>query len=259
MAKIKIGWCSYNHCWPKAVEQEYASLFSEFALAPARLSETLKREQGDFWNDCPAYNNFISNVFAVFAPFPLKWKVSDDGSGISSTIRNPDKLSDVPFHFSEAFFDYAKIRTQQKLLGLGDRIPELPIFDFRMHTLFVSNRPNTWVDLMPAFLHDTSRLNVRPIPGSFNINAWPRPTVFAGPLLDGAKAVEMERGDALYYVRFRTEDPADSFELVPIRFTERLRQAVTARVNYKTLFPLQSWRLMQSLDPVHDWFDEGRS
>ena len=255
MAKVAIGWCSYNHCWPAAVEKEYSSLFTEFALPPARLSEVLLRQEADFWNECPAYNNFMNNVFAVLAPFPISWKVSEDNKSITSNIKNPEQFSKVPFHFSQAFFDYKKIQVQQKMLGLTDQLPEHPIFDFRMHTLFLSNKKNTWVDLMPASYHDNSTLNVRPIPGSFNVNAWPRPTVFAGPVLDTSKPVTFDRGDALYYVRFRTEDPTDSFELKHVEFTKKLQDAVTARVNLKTIFPKYSWKLMHSLG-AFKWFDE---
>ncbi len=255
MARITIGWCAYNHSWPPAVEKEYSSLFSEFAIAPARLSEVLPRGQADFWNDCPAYHSFVSNLFVVFSPFPMTWKVADDNKGITTNIKNPEQFASVPFHFSQGFFDYKKIQTQQKLLGLTDQLPEHPIFDFRMHTLFLSNKKNTWLDLMPAFMHDTHELNMRPIPGSFNINAWPRPTVLAGPVIDASRPVTFNRGDALYYVRFRTEEPADTFELKPVEFTPRLRDAVTARVNLKTLFPKYSWKLMQSLGKF-TWFEE---
>jgi hypothetical protein len=250
MARVTIGWCIYNHCWPAAVEQEYASLFSEFALPPARLADILPRRDDELWNDCPAYNQFVHNLFVVLAPFPVTWQVSEDKTTIRSNIPN------VPVPFSNAFFDHTKIRTQQKRLGLpAEKLPEHPIFDFRMHTLFVSNRPNTWLDLYPAFLHDTRRLNVLPIPGSFNIHAWPRPTVLAGPLRDTSQPVVIDRGDPLYYVRFRTKDPADSFELRSIPFTRRLRDAVTSRVNLKNIFPRLSWKLMQQIGPYH-WFEE---
>ena len=255
MARITIGWCTYNHCWPSAVEKEYSSLFSEFAIAPARLAEKLPRRAEEFWNDCPAYNHFVNNLFVVVSPFPVSWRVADDNRTIETNIQNPKKLANVPFHFSDAFFEHEKIRSQQKILGLGDELPEHPIFDFRMHTLFVSNQQDTWLDLMPAFLHDTTKLNVKPIPGSFNVSSWPRPSVFAGPVIDKTKPVEFDRGDVLYYVRFRTEDPADTFELKEIEFTEKLRRAVSSRVNLKTIFPGYSWSLMQKLSGKR-WFDE---
>jgi hypothetical protein len=124
-----------------------------------------------------------------------------------------------------------------------------------MHTLFVSNKRNTWLDLFPAFLHPNPKRNVQAIPGCFNINSWPRPTVFSGPVIDTSQPVLLDRGDALYYVRFRTEDPAENFDLKPIEFTEKLRSAVTARVNLKTIFPKLSWRLMQQLGGSR-WFEE---
>lgn len=250
MATITIGWCAYNHCWPKAVEAEFSSLFSEFALPPARLSDVLPKGQDDLWNDCPAYNDLVQKLFVVFSPFPITWQVSDDRTTIVTNIKN------VPVPFSKAFFDYAKIASQQQRLGLPpDRMPERPIFDFRMHTLFVSNKPNTWIDVLPAFLHDMSHVNVRAIPGSFDVSAWPRPTVFAGPIIDPGRPVTLERGDPLYYVRFRTRDPADTFKLKAIPYTRSLQAAVTARVNLKNLFPRYSWKLMQTLRP-RPWFDE---
>ncbi|MFV2067996.1 MAG: hypothetical protein ACC645_13565 [Pirellulales bacterium] len=250
MAKVTIGWCTYNHCWPKSVEKEFSSLFSEFALPPARLSDVLPKQPDHMWNDCPAYGHLVNRLFVVRSPFPITWQVADDNRTISTNIKN------VPVPFSKAFFDYSKIASQQKLLGLPtDQLPDHPIFDFRMHTLFVSNRKNTWADLMPAFLHDTTEINVLPIPGSFNVNTWPRPTVFAGPVLDKTKPVVLQRGDPLYYMRFRTDDPEDAFELKEIDYSAKLHRAVTARVNLKNIFPRYSWRLMHELSGRR-WFDD---
>jgi len=250
MAKVTIGWCTYNHCWPKSVEKEFSSLFAEFALPPARVADVLPKQPDHLWNDCPAYSHLVNRLFVVQSPFPITWQVADDNRTIATNIKN------VPVPFSKAFFDYSKIASQQKRLGLpADQLPDHPIFDFRMHTLFVSNRKHTWADLMPAFLHDTGAINVLPIPGSFNINTWPRPTVFAGPVRDKLKPVVFQRGDPLYYVRFRTNDPEDTFELKEIDYSDRLHRAVTARVNLKNLFPRYSWRLMHELRGRR-WFDD---
>jgi hypothetical protein len=106
-------------------------------------------------------------------------------------------------------------------------------------------------------VRDCSGPTVRRADGSEGrvLERMPRPTVFAGPVIDASKPVSFERGDPLYYVRFRTENPGETFELKHVDFTQKLRDAVTARINLMTIFPKISWRLMHELGAAK-WFDD---
>ena len=91
-------------------------------------------------------------------------------------------------------FNNEKGKNPYPLLG----VDWLPIFTAKNSTI---------VQVMPAFMHHndfTSKTTV--IPGEYDISKWTRPVELVFEVKSNKEKIVIKKGDALSYIKFRTED-----------------------------------------------------
>jgi hypothetical protein len=213
---VKIGWfVNADPAWNELVYQK---------------PEPLDLNQGHSaqYVKCPATAHYCKNTFVVRSGYDLRLRYDKptkmikyiDGSLEPSYVK--EML--VQFHPNEW------------------RNPETPIFQLHLDNGFVADE-SVWMEVFPAFYQAPS-LPGHIIPGTFDIYSWQRMVSYSFEWMDIDKEYVINRGDPIFYVRFRSKDPADSFKLETIKMDNDLKRAVEKCQGVKFALKNYSWRLM---------------
>jgi hypothetical protein len=133
---------------------------------------------------CPAFNNYIKNVFVVRSTFQY---------GIEWTKEHFESS-----YYDQQFFE-SYILPRSNSTGVVSFRPPLPVFISESNDLTISQES--------AYLHDNDITRLcYTIPGTFNIGKhFPRSLELALKFKQPG-LIKIDEGDALYYVRFHTNE-----------------------------------------------------
>lgn len=123
----------------------------------------------------------------------------------------------------------------------GDFDPETdrPIVAINSSMVFFADE-EVWIDFLPPYNHIDPKWRL--MPGSFNICNWQRPIVPTFEMLDNT--LSLRRGQPLAYVKFRSRDPQDLYQLIKHERTEELDHLVNSTVSVKNYQPNLSWKVV---------------
>ncbi len=213
---VRIGWL---------LKEERGGVVYE---APSRLrSAKTDRRHGKSASRCPAILNLESRHVEVRCPFDLHLGFARDKegrpglrnlAGAASPVR-ASKLSDLVHMVNEAEWRY----------------PDRPTVQLSLPYVFIADEP-VYLSQVPPFMHYRSD----PWPGTlfggrFPIDVWPRPLMWAFEWHDTEKALQLSRGEPLFYCQFETVPPDRPFQLVEAARTPELEaylDHISGAVNY---------------------------
>jgi len=153
--------------------------------------ETNLNRKNVIFKKCPAHTEFTRNTFVFKSPVDINLSVDtkEHGTDIFS-----DNLSQPLF---DRVIDFRFLDPQER----GES--PYPIVGIDFLNSFTVDRSVT-LEVLPAFLHYndfTSKCTV--IPGEFDIHRWVRPVELVFEFNNKKDVVEIKKGDALCYFKFR--------------------------------------------------------
>lgn len=184
------------------------------------------KNKTDVLLQCYSITEEMKNTFVIRAPFDLDISFADSDRGF--VITNVD----LP---------------QQDFNDMLQSTPDLTrnIFVHEALQLFVGfsfhffSETSLKMSTLPAHYHETGVSGVPYITGSYDIAKWFRP-VNACYLNSSKKDMKIKRGDALFYVKFHTEEQVI---LQPFKLTDELAKISdgnTGIVRYQKRTPLHT-------------------
>ena len=150
---------------------------------------------------CPAVVDYLKNVYFITSPFDFSIRRLRNGN---FEIFNP---KDPNINLSQ--FLKVGVPETQKLYGL-------PMFTMYFQFTFINKDNNVIMEVIDPPLFHNGLTNIT---GEFNISKWIRPTNFCCFMDPNIEQLNIERGDPLYAVRFRSE--TNNFKLVEVLDKER--------------------------------------
>lgn len=140
-----------------------------------------KMFKDQLYQRCPAYSNYIKNLFYVSAP--LDYNLTIKGNQCTST------------YYDQHFFE--------RVVEVRDIYSKL--FSLALYNDFVPECDSLEISQIPAHLHKNNFIdNTILIPGTFNIGKWPRTLSPSFHVI--TNNVSFNEGDPLYYVKFHTNE-----------------------------------------------------
>jgi hypothetical protein len=191
-------------------------------------------EKLDTWKDsdkgfmkCPAFVKYVDQTWVIRSLIDITLIWDDRNKVLSSNL--PKLAHDAMIRVHWGDFDSNK---------------DAPIVAINSAFIFVADE-EVWIDFMPPYNHID--LNWRLMPGSFNICNWQRPVVPTFEMLNNQ--VEIKRGQPLAYIKFRSRNPQDMFQLNRQERTEELEHIVNSSVTVKTYQHNLSWKVVSGIIP----------
>ena len=198
MAKI-----IYYGCWDNNLGLELQPLREHFIDGVFKSSE-----DKPVILSCPAFKNYIKNVFIVKSTYhyTIEW----DGKNITSPMYN------------QRFYD-ENITARNTSSGvLSYKSPSL---------VFTTEEKSLCISQEFAYFHDNSiTRKLFTFPGKFNIGKHlPRNLELSAKFKEPG-CVKINEGDALYYVRFHTEDDIIFKKFI---ITDEIKDIITSNLNIR--------------------------
>ena len=171
--------------------------------------------QGMPYLKCPAMTKTHQNDFVICAPYDLVFTFT---SGIRAV--NTDR-------FGQKFFD-ASLRTHWGNLPEGmppivQGVPRYMMYSFEDVEIELTDLP---------ILTSKFTRNAKVMGGAFNISKWYRPFEVAFEVVDISKPVELEAGEPMCLLRFRTPNNVP-VKLTRVEITPELSSRIKACVKVK--------------------------
>lgn len=172
-------------------------------------SEQLERLQ---FLKCPAYLDEMNNVFSVPSQFDADFIIGDD-------YLESEKLK------PSFFDDYITFHS-----------PKDRLYGIKQNILMVAEDDDLEVSQMDAFMADNDYTRaIMTIPGKVNIGKYFRTLQHAFFVRKGFDRVHLKENEAMYYVKFHTND---KIKIVPFYWTEKIEYmarniALTERAMHK--------------------------
>lgn len=214
---VKIGWF---------VDSSFPPL--ELLCETPEPLELLK-ENSAAYKYCPAVNRYCSNTFVVKSPYSITLSFNNGNIEMKSSSFMPALKDEILLPEKVAHW----------------RNPISPLFQMNIYQGFVADE-EVWMEVsMPSLDSKSRSLPGRIIPGEFDIFSWQRRISYSFEWLDTEKDFILEKGDPLYYVRFRSKRPEDTFQVVRIEETPELRKAIDRCTDSKLYYVNKSWSLMK--------------
>ena len=176
---------------------------------------------------CPAVLGLEGRLLEVLCPFDLSLEyVRDDLgrpavrdlAGERSGLR-PDRIDEIMLWVAEDEW----------------RSPERPMLQMALPYIFVCDAPVWLSQLAPMFHYRAEALPGLMLGGRFPINVWPRPLMWAFEWHDTSRALELRRGEPLFYVQLETTPQHRPVQLVEAERTADLDEylvLIEGAVNY---------------------------
>jgi len=147
---------------------------------------------------CPAFNEHLTNLFAVKSIYEYEFGIDSNGNVGSS-------------YYDQAFFDrHVNIKSVEKKL-----------FSFNQSFMFFTDEESLPVTMsLPPYYEDnniTKRCIV--MPGLLDIGKWYRNTDLSFYLKDGYDSFKIEEGEVYSYFHFHTDK---KINFIPYRMTRKL-------------------------------------
>jgi hypothetical protein len=173
--------------------------------------------------NCPAWLEWKKNLWIVKQPFDL-------------TIHFDSILRELSTNIDQDRFN------QYFYLSHGWRDSELPVVQLQWAGLFWTNDKDVWVEQVPN--PTLSRKGFELIPASFPVSVWLRPVVSAMRLLDFDTDLSINKGDDLYHLRFRSNNPKEKIILKKAVPTEKVIDKMRRDCEVKLWQKNYSWKLI---------------
>ena len=214
---INIGWF---------VEKKYPPL-ELLCETPDTLD--LVKSSNAAYRHCPATTKYCANTFIVRSPYSMEISFKDGKFDVISSSFNKNLLGDI---FKPEPVNYW-------------RNPNSPLFQIDIYQGFVADE-EVWVEVsMPSFDSKSRKLPGRIIPGEFDIYSWQRVLSYSFEWMDTSQNFVIDKGDPLYYIRFKSKKPGETFKFIRIDQSEELQHAVERCTNSKLYFVNKAWNLMK--------------
>jgi hypothetical protein len=166
---------------------------------------------------CPAFQDYVKNTFVIRSPFDFDITVDK----VTGSLQVEGLTQDIATKFIVNRIDE---------IGPGNPyvVSAPPVY------LFYATEDVQIESIHPSMEMNTSVPNIMMIPGTYNIAKWIRPVDFSFEIRDYTKPVSIKRGDAIFYVKFRTPND-DRVELERVPFTTELQNAMRSCYNVNQL------------------------
>ena len=153
--------------------------------------------------NCPAVVDYLKNVYYITSPLSFSIQRHADGK---FTITNTANGQDL-----RAFLQ----------IGLPERalLFNRPMFTILLQYVFINNGDDVTMEVIDPPLFHNGLTNIT---GEYNISKWIRPTNFCCFMDPNIEQLNIERGDPLYAVRFRSK--TNNFKLVEVTDDKRKEQ-----------------------------------
>lgn len=208
---MKIGW------YTDAILNPPSDLF---VIDPVRLSDS-ELNLGHY-KHCPAFSNYITQTYLIKSPFDIE--LSCENMKVRVISSSLDKT------------EYEKNLT----VDIGER----PVVQMELHIGVVADQPCA-VEVFGSFFNSKEQSEpYRVIPGTYDIYSWQRFLNFAFEWTNPQKNIIIKRGQPILYVRFRSKNLSEKFQMVRIEMTDELLAAVKRCQSSKLFLKGKSWSLM---------------
>lgn len=167
-------------------------------LFAPRIERSLGQASRGLYLECPAVKDFNKNVFTVYSPFNIKFKFNRDSNNINITGDN------------------VLIKAQYASDGSAE-IQFYPQLIFR-------SEEKVMLQLLPPVLTNVVHQGYVPT-GEYDISKWLRPVHAALIVPKTVDEIEIKEGDALFSLRFATDE---SVKLVYKELTEQEQKLTKA-------------------------------
>jgi hypothetical protein len=169
--------------------------------------------------NCPAVVDYLKNVYYITSPLSFSIQRHADGK---FTITNTANGQDL-----RAFLQ----------IGLPERalLFNRPMFTILLQYVFINNGDDVTMEVIDPPLFHNGLTNIT---GEYNISKWIRPTNFCCFMDPNIEQLNIERGDPLYAVRFRSK--TNNFKLVEVVDDKRKEQILAEQrkaLSMKKYFP----------------------
>jgi len=156
--------------------------------------------------NCPAVVDYLKNVYYITSPLSFSIQRHTDGK---FTITNTANGQDL-----RAFLQ----------IGLPERalLFNRPMFTILLQYVFINNGDDVTMEVIDPPLFHNGLTNIT---GEYNISKWIRPTNFCCFMDPNIEQLNIERGDPLYAVRFRSK--TNNFKLVEVTDDKRKEQILS--------------------------------
>ena len=161
-----------------------------------------KQTKLDSFN-CPAVVDYLKNVYYITSPLSFTIRRLPNGQfTITNTVNGQDLSSFLQ-------------------IGLPERalLFERPMFTILLQYVFINNGNDVTMEVLDPPLFHNGLTNIT---GEYNISKWIRPTNFCCFMDPNIEQLNIERGDPLYAVRFRSK--TNNFKLVEVADDKRKEQ-----------------------------------
>lgn len=181
---------------------------------------------------CPAVTGYLKNTFYICSPLDLSIVRNDNGS--FNLINSRDPTIDM-----SSFL----------LVGYPDTelLDDRPVITILLQYTFINNDDDITMEVIDPPLTNLPLTN---IPGEFNISKWIRPTNFCFFIDPHVKQLDINRGDPLYAVRFRSKKNKN------VKLTQVLDEARRVQIltEQKKALSLKKFYPYAKLNEVYEMF-----
>jgi len=142
------------------------------------------------YTKCPVWSHKAKRTYVMRCPFDFEFRMSTNGADPVISPRDD-------FVYFDPGWDNLN-----------------PVLQLCMPVLFAwTKEKNIWIDIQPT-PYTALKNNFVVIGGQWNLSRWTRPISFGIQVVDSNRNVKVKRGDAIYYVSFRSDDPNEIFSLI---------------------------------------------
>ena len=153
--------------------------------------------------NCPAVVDYLKNVYYITSPISFSiQRLSNGQFTITNTANNQDLGSFLQVGLPERSMLYGR-----------------PMFTLYLQYVFINNGNDVTMEVIDPPLFHNGLTNIT---GEYNISKWIRPTNLCCFMDPNIEQLNIERGDPLYAVRFRSK--TNNFKLVEVTDDKRKEQ-----------------------------------
>lgn len=228
MSVIRIGYIPWFEKSPNTAELGAVNYYgwSEVVNVDLEKLDTWKDSKKGFMK-CPAFVKYVDQTWVIKSLIDIELVWDDVNKVLNSNLPPMAHNAMVRVHW-----------------GDFDPNTDRPIIAINSSFLFVADE-EVWVDFLPPYNHLDPKWRL--MPGSFNIGTWFRPVVPTFEMFDNR--IEIKRGQPLAYIKFRSTNPQDMFQMVKQDRTEELEHLVNSCVSVKVYQPNLSWKVVSGVIP----------
>ena len=212
MSSLDIGWAPVFYEATRGLEL--------FVTKPQSLYDTHMKHMDHRYRQCPATVSLARRTYVVTAPFDAHFVLDADARQIEFINPHVQPL------------DFFNFRDGQYVTDSE------PLISLNFHQLFLAEQSVDMQITAPWF--EKQHSDFRVIPGSYDCGRWWRPVDFALQLPHRRSTVKIQRGQALFYVTFGTDQ---TIRLRELRLTDQLQSFLgvcTQAKHYEPRCPLRT-------------------